>query len=287
MRAEDKQLEGPELEREHRVEQSRQEAHEEEELPVLAGEQVRDVELDHRSRLLDALQLILAREQVTLSLLYLPRRETQALEFLQTAVTGHDPIGEFVFAEDRQSMLEQALAVLQQNLTYGDPAQLAELHGKFDAMTGRVAALRSELVNLENAQQELIEGRDRGMQHETDEADKPKPKPEELDDVTAGGSTLTGPERAPEPTPPSTLTGPERPEERKPPSTLTGPERPAEPRPPSTLGGPERSATTAPSTLGGPELPAPRKPASTLGAPDPAEAGDPAAKKPWWKRPFG
>jgi len=213
VRAEDKQLEGPELEREQRVDTTAQER---EQLPVLAGDELRDLALDHRSRLLDALQLILAREQVTISLLYLPQREALALEALQTAVTGADSVGEFVFAEDRRSLLEQALAVLQQNLTYGEPALLAELQAKFDTMTERVTELRAELLNLEDAQEELIEGRDRGMDHGTAEpTDEPKPAPKDDD------TRLDGPER-PQPAKPSTLAGPGPAVEQRPAPTTLG-----------------------------------------------------------------
>ncbi len=146
MRIEDKELEGPDLEREERLEEETSAQHaeeEEEELPVMGGgEELRDVELDHRSRLFEALRLILAEEEVTVSLLYLPQRETHALEALQAAVSGQDSVGEFVFAEDRRSLLEQALAVLQQNVTYGEPEQIAELHGKFDELSGRLAEIR-------------------------------------------------------------------------------------------------------------------------------------------------
>ncbi|MBA3398268.1 MAG: hypothetical protein H0T89_36920 [Deltaproteobacteria bacterium] len=251
MRAEDKQLEGPELEREQRVD--RPQAHEEEEMPVLAGEEVRDVGMDHRSHLLDALQLILAGEQVNLGLLYLPRRETLALEALHAAVHGSDSVGEFVFAEDRRSLLEQALAVLQANLTYGEPAQLAELQSKFGLMTGQLAELREQLSSLEDAQEERDEFhnaaklRGEGSDGEQDDDEKPKPKSDEDKEPTLADfvSTLTGPAR-PEPAkPPSMLEGPAGPEPAKPPSMLAGPELPAPPPHVSTL------ADDSPSPISG------------------------------------
>ncbi|HEY5938674.1 MAG TPA: hypothetical protein VIU61_28680, partial [Kofleriaceae bacterium] len=156
MRAEEKELEGPELEREVglEVEEAKEE---EEEMPILAAEEVVDAELLHKGRLFDALQLILADEELNISLLYLPQREANALEFLQAAVTGQDSMGEFVFAEDRGVLLEQALAVLQANLTQGDQAQLAELHAKFDQLSERVGTLRAELLSLEDAQDDLFD----------------------------------------------------------------------------------------------------------------------------------
>lgn len=210
MRAEDKELEGPDLEREQRVESSRREAHEEEELPEVVGEEMQDVSFDHRSRLFDALRLVLAGEEVNLTLLYLPQRETHALEALQAAVTGSDSMGEFVFAEDRRGLLEQALAVLQQNLTYGEPSQLAELQSKFDSMTAQVGALRERLVDLEDAQEEIDEfhnaAREKRGDADGDKDDKPDDKPAPDDGLAAFVSTLTdGPEIEQAPKPRSSL----------------------------------------------------------------------------------
>lgn len=157
MRAEDKELEGPDLEREQRVEASHREEHEEEELPVDVTEAVRDTSFEQRSRIMDVLQLILAGEKVNISLFYLPQRESHALETLQAAATGVDTMGEFVFAEDRRPLLEQALAVLQQNIVYGEPSQLAELQTKFDGMSEQIGELRGQLANLEDAQEERDE----------------------------------------------------------------------------------------------------------------------------------
>lgn len=217
MRVEDKELEGPELAREQRVEPAAQER-EEAPLPILAGDEIRDVGLEHRSRVLDALQLILAREQVNLGLLYLPARETQALEALQAAVTGSDSVGEFVFAEDRRSLLEQALAVLQQNVTHGDPAQVAELQSRFTELTDRVTTLRDELKNLEDSQEERDEfhiaarwGYGPGGGDAPDTTEKP----------ADGDARLDGPERK-QPAKVSTLAGPGPAVEKQPAPTTLG-----------------------------------------------------------------
>jgi hypothetical protein len=241
VRAEEKELEGQELEREERTREEA--AHEEEELPAIGGEVVRDVELEHRSTLFDALRLILAGEEVTVSLLYLPQRETHALEALQTAVKGHDSVGEFVFAEDRSALLEQALGVLQQNVTHGDPAQLAELHAKFDEVTERVTELRERLTNLEDAQEELFHEERGEAKAETDDDDKPG-KPED--------AALDGPDRPVPPRTPSTLYGDAPAEQARPPSTLDGPEAAAEEKPPSEL--------AAESTAAAPKKPWWRRP---------------------------
>lgn len=181
MRAEDKQLEGPELERslQSEREQIESQEREHEELPLAGGEQIHDVELQHRSRLFDALRLIVAGEQLTVSLLGLPQREALALEALQTAVNGRDVHGDqFVFAEDRKTLLEQALAVLQQNLTYGDAAELAELHGRYDELVERIGEIREQLTNLEDAQDDLFDEKRQYLEEvaddeQDDDADKP------------------------------------------------------------------------------------------------------------------
>jgi hypothetical protein len=208
VRAEDKQLEGQDLEREQRIEASR--AHAPEELPAFAGEEVRDVGLDHRSRLLEALQLVLAGEQLDLTLLYLPQRETHALEALRTAVGGRDNLGDFVFAEDRRSLLEQALAVLQQNLTYGEPSQRAALQSKFEALTAQVGELRATLADLEDAQEERDEFHQAAKPGAAGETDDPAPpKPGAQDDATkVSDASLDGPERPPRVQAPSTLGDP-------------------------------------------------------------------------------
>lgn len=267
MRAEDKELEGPELEREERTRDAAE--IEEEELPVVSGEELVDVELRHRSTLFDALRLVMAGEHLNVSLLYLPQRETHALEALQAAVNGQDSVGEFVFAEDRRALLEQALAVLQQNVTHGDPAQLAELHAKFDELTDQVGELRERLTSLEDAQEELLEEkseqRAREPADEGDRDDKPaEPAPPAYDPAA--------PERPAAPELPSTLYGDAAPEPARGPSTAydpAAPERAAAPEPPSSLYG------EAPA--------APERGKSELAAE--AEAAE--AEKPWWSRPFG
>ncbi len=284
MRLEDKELEGPELEREQRLEVLEEGEETEHELPALALAQVEDVELAHRSRLFDALQLILAGEELDISHLYLPQRETHALEFLQAAVTGRDTMGMFVFAEDRASLLEQSLAVLQQNLTHGSSSALAELHAKFHALTGDVAGLRAHLVNLEDAQDELMEGSHRD--HEIDAAgDTAEEAPDESvtgfiasalqalavvagTDVNTLRSTLDGPELPERAAQPSTLDGPERVALKKPATALGGPPLPDRTDAPTTLGapgGPDALARPSlPSTLDGPERPEAEKRSSLL-----------------------
>lgn len=297
MRADEKQLEGPELEREVGLEVEEVQE-EEEEMPILSVEEVMDAELAHRGRLFDAIQLILADEKLNISLLYLPQREANALEFLQAAVTGEDTMGEFVFAEDRGALLEQALAVLQANLTHGDHGKLGELHAKFDQLSDRVATLRAELLSLEDAQDDLFDEK-RQYVEELDEADEVDPadkgdkgdkgEPEARDSITdfiasaltalaEVGKALEGPEVPDKVTPPSTLVGQAIPDKKPGPTTLVGPEVPDLVTAPSTLVGaaiPEKPV--APSTLDGPEVkPTPK--VSTLGEPPAPEKKGPKAR---------
>jgi hypothetical protein len=252
MQLEDKQLEGPELEREQQLETLEEGEAKETELPVLAGVEVRDAELLHRGRLFDAMQAILAGNELGIGKLYLPQRETEALEFLQAAMTGRDSLGRFVFAEDRATLLEQALAVLQENLTHGDAEQLATLETRYAEMTEHVAVLREQLDSLEEAQD------DEGFFFHKDveggaQADEPPDEPEtdakpepladylrapELPDRPAHVSTLDGPavqERTPHVT---TLDGPAVAERKAHVSTLDkgGPEAPVRSDHVSTLG---------------------------------------------------
>jgi hypothetical protein len=249
VRLEDKELEGPDLEREQGLEQLEDETHEhDKELPVLAGPEVIDAELSYRTRMFDALQAILAGENLSIPMLYLPQREALALEALQSAVTGRDrSMNTFMFAEDRKSLLEQALSVLQQNLTRGDSETLSVLHAKYDDLTENVANLREELVGLEDAQDDLIEQK----QREEEIASGDTPETEDGDAASAGfiASAL------------AEVDGFR--------STLVGPELPELQKPGSTLDGPEVTPSAKPTTLAGPDLPAPAPRASLLDAPGP------------------
>jgi hypothetical protein len=282
VRAEEKELEGPELEREEQLQE--ESARDEEQLPDLGGEALRDIELEHRSTLFDAIRLVLAGEHVTVSLLYLPQRETHALEALQAAVSGQDSVGEFVFAEDRRALLEQSLAVLQQNVTHGKPEQLAELHAKFDELTERVGELRHRLLNLEDAQEELLGSELQHGKAVSDEGDKGDGGGGDgADAASAASAALDGPERPVAPKPPSTLAGDAPPETPRPASTLAGDAPPEAPRPASTLVGDAPPEAPRPaSTLVGDAPPEAPKPPSELAA----EATEAEAQKPWWRRPF-
>jgi hypothetical protein len=230
------------------------------------------------------MRMILAEQNIIVSELQLPKRELEALEALKAAVEGKDQqLSQFMYANDRSDMLEQALAILQPNLVQSDARQVEDMRSSFEDVLHRVGELRTQLGSLTDAQDELEGGRKRDhAKAEGDSDDKPEPP-------TDDDASLTGPERR----------------LAKPPSALYGPDVKEAPKPASTLAGPERKNEAKPSTLTGPELDDAPKPASTLGGPGPdaddpkppSSLGDPAdvaqaeeaaaAKKPWWRRPFG
>jgi hypothetical protein len=252
VRAEEKQVEGQVVEREIGLEQSP----EQQELPEIGGDELRDVERADGTTLLDAMRQILANNPLSIDELALPARELKALDALQKAVTGKSETQLFVFAEDRKSMLEQALAVLQPNLTAsGKTSELAEMRDSLDQMTKRVAALRRKLTNLFDAQDELMaDEKDRVLAATAAETeDKPGDKPAKPSDPDA-------------PRPASTVEGP-------------GPEVEWKEKPISVDKGPEAKREEHPSTLSkGADVTREDKP-TTLG--DPKEI---AAGPPWWQR---
>src|SRR5690606_34941304 len=118
LRQEDKEVDGFELERaEERRRQSELIAEDEEELRDLDGKPEVDRDRSRTDVITAAMRKILGRDHLVINDLDLDRRELRALEALKTAVEGRDPkLDAFVFAEDRSTLLEQALAVLQPDL---------------------------------------------------------------------------------------------------------------------------------------------------------------------------
>jgi len=260
LRAEEKDLDGADLAREtERQRKSELEKEDAEKLPELQSEADRDTE--HRSQVISIMRAIIDRQHVVVDQQQLPARELKALEAFQAAVEGKDAkLSQFVFACDRRDLLEQALAVLQPNFVTGDE-QHAQVLGAYGDLIERVGQLRNGLVELEDAQDDLLMANTEVAVTKAD-ADQ--------DDKPDADASLTGPERKPEPKKPSTLTGPEVKPEPKPPTSLTGAEAKAEPKPPTSLTGPEVKAE-------------PPKPSSLGDEKDLAEA----QKKSWWKRVLG
>ena len=219
MRFEDKDVDGAELDREKGLRDNDLVEEDQEEVDAI---QIDEVLAQHsENALLAAMREILEHRHIVVNDLALPQRELRALEALQAAVTGKDgELSQFIYASDRRDLLEQALAVLQ-------PGVMADVTQPFQDLIQRVGTLRHDLKDLEDAQDELLEGNEKvgPAKADGDTADKPKPD----DDLS-----LDGPERK-FPKPATTLPG-ERKEEPKAPSTLDGPALKEEPPPETTVG---------------------------------------------------
>lgn len=229
MRQEDKEVDGPDLEQADESKRENELVEErEDELHDLDGLPETTLDEERSASVVDAMKKILAGEQIVINDLDLSKRHLIALEALKTATEGKDQeLSQFVYAEDRRTLLEQSLAVLQPEL-----ASLDQLGKPLEALMKEVGDLREKLSLLEDAEEELVEGRARdAVETESDSDDKPAPSDHEDDD-----RSLTGPARDIE-KPPSQLDGP-APKIDKPPTSLTGPERKPEPKGPTTLGDP-------------------------------------------------
>ncbi len=229
MRIDDKQLQNADLDREEQKgRKPGAEAQDDLEMREIAGEEVIDAEREHAGQLLAAMSQILDKQSVVISSLQLPEREREALEYLQAAVGGRSAdLQQFVYASDRRDLLEQALAVLQPNLTGLAPDKLNEFHGKYHDLVAQIGDLRESLSDLEDAQDELLDAR-------LELPDLTKESPETADEPRDQPSTLT--------------TGPARPEPARGPTTLEGPAI-AEPKKVSTLDGPAPVVPPKVSTL--------------------------------------
>jgi len=219
LRFEDKDVDGAELDREKGLRDNDLVEEDQEEVDEI---QIDDVLAQQsENALLAAMREILEHRHIVVNDLALPQRELRALEALQAAVTGKDgELSQFIYASDRRDLLEQALAVLQ-------PGVMADVTQPFQDLIQRVGTLRHDLKDLEDAQDELLEGNDKvgPAKADGDTADKPKPD----DDLS-----LDGPERK-FPKPATSLTG-ERAPESKLPSTLDGPALKEEPPRETTVG---------------------------------------------------
>jgi hypothetical protein len=236
LRQEDKQVDGPELEQaEERKRESELVEEKDDALYDLDGQPERTVDREKSSAVVVAMKAILAGDQIVINDLKLEKRHQVALEALKTAVEGKDQtLSRFVFAEDRRTLLEQALAVLQPEL-----ADISQLGQPFQDLLKDVGSLREKLNVLEDAEEELIEGRANDQaKTESDSDDKPD-EDEAKDEFDVNTDlSLTGPPRVFD-KPAGALAGPTRKVEPKPETTLTGTERKAEPKGPTTLGDPK------------------------------------------------
>ena len=272
MRYEDREIVGVESER--NVERQRDnelEYRDEHELPAIAPLEVHDDKSEHR--IVEAMRAILERRSFVINDLALPKRELEALEALKAAVEAKDgKLDRFVFATNREELLEQALVVLQ--------PKIAQHTALFGDLVKRVGDLRQDLRVLEDAEDELL------VTHEHVE------KAVAQSDDDDGDHSLDGPER----------TIP------KPKSSLDGPEVKQEPEKSTLFDGPAVETAATKSTLSDGPAVDDKPPKSTLfdgaAAPDltagPTTLGDAKeieearedllevqSKQPWWKLGLG
>lgn len=283
MRQEDKEVDGPDLEHaEERKRETELVEEKEDEVYDLDGLPETTLDGERAQGVTAAMRGILAGDRFSLNALKLHKRQLTALEALKTAVEGKDPqLSRFVFAEDRRTLLEQALAVLQPEL-----ASMQGAGAQFDELFAKVGELRETLNYLEDAESELVEGRAKDFVEDKSDTDD-KDDDDDLDDEKkpSGGKPKKKPAKADQPAGDTSLDGPERPMPPKS-TTLGGPERPVAPKEPTTLDGPERSVLPkGATTLDGPERSALPTGTTTLG--DPTEIAEAARNEPRWRRSGG
>jgi len=232
LRQEDKEIDGPEIEQaEERKRESELVEEKDDALYDLDGQPEYEVDHERSSAIVGVMKSILAGDQIVINDLKLEKRHQIALEALKTAFDGKDANhARFVYAEDRRTLLEQALAVLQPEL-----ADMSQLDEEFQGLIKDVGSLREKLNVLEDSEEELVEGRAQD-QAKTESDSDDKPDEDDLDVNT--DLSLTGAPRVFE-KPASSLAGPARKAEPKPETTLTGAERKTEPKGPTTLGDPK------------------------------------------------
>jgi hypothetical protein len=198
-------------------------------------EELSDEELAARStayfRVVESMTQILAGDtdvDLLMDTELLAEEEREALVRFQEAVNGRVG-GRDLLAETRLAELGQALAILQPTLAVGLGLAAEAAVEQFHALVDRVDALRSELVDLTDAQEELFEQDKAKDERKPGDGDGDENEDEGDDDAKADEvdaprvSTLTGEPAAVDEERPSTLAG--------------GPGEPAveRPSPPSTV----------------------------------------------------
>lgn len=217
MRHDERQVGGPELEREPQLERKDKiERDREDELPIL--DRSRRLDPASESLVVATMRAIFERRNVVINDLQLPQREQRALEALAAAVSGRDEKHDrFVYAHDRRDLLERALLVLQ-------PGLIQETAPPLQDLVNHVGSLRVDLKDLDDAQDELLVQRAKSLEETSDSDSDDKPDDEEDAAAAKPASTLEGPEVEEPPKPASTLDGPARDEVDKPATSLGDPD---------------------------------------------------------------
>lgn len=268
MRVEERQVDGLELDQLEQQQQTKL-GEEVDELPDLAGEEVVDVERMGQDVLLDVMHQIFEGKQVNLSALSLPQREERALQALQSAVSGRRTnLDTFLYAVDRRSLLEQALAVLQPNLVHDVDPQLTVMNAELQHLAKNVTELRETLVDLEDGQDEAMAVRPKYLAGQAvgETEDKPGNEPGAKPGAKPGPGGETEAAGTEEKHRASRAPKQAATNER---STLSdGPAVEPQERPSTLFDGPEAVREERPTSLG-----------------DPAEIAAAHDALPWWRRP--
>ncbi|MCE9579282.1 MAG: hypothetical protein K8W52_39525 [Deltaproteobacteria bacterium] len=225
-----------------------------------------DTSVAHFFELSAVIEALLHGDEIDVSALAVGEHERAAIDYLVAAITGRDH-GRFVYAEDRLTMLNQALAVLQPVLAVGAVMSEIDAVDRYHALVTDVGELRDALDALSDAQEEVFA------------QDHPPPLARDEDDTPpadAGGdeprpTTLVGDPEAVIVEQPTTLVGgPEALLEERPTTLVGSPEVVLEERPTTLLGGPEdapevsieeRASTLYDEAPIAPDAPAPDAPA--------------------------
>jgi hypothetical protein len=160
---------------------------------------VHDDKNEHR--IVEAMRAILEHRSFVINDLALPKRELDALEALKAAVEAKDgKLNRFVYATDRQELLEQALVVLQ--------PKIAQHTALFSDLVKRVGDLRQDLRVLEDSEDELFVTHEHAEKvvAETDDDDQSLDGPERT--IPKPKSSLDGPEVKQQPVKTTLLDGP-------------------------------------------------------------------------------
>jgi hypothetical protein len=186
LRQEDKQVDGPELEQaEERKRETELVEEKEDEVYDLDGQQEHGADKDRAGTVMEAMQRILRGETISIEDLKVSKRHEVALEALITAVQGRDPrLSRFVYAEDRRTLLEQSLAVLQPEL-----ANLDQRSSMFEDLLKNVGELRGRLNTLQDAEgeEQVIRAHEESKDEaDQDEDDKPDQDEDNEDEAMLG-----------------------------------------------------------------------------------------------------
>lgn len=179
MRAEEKEVDGRDLEqaeeRKRETELVEEDDHEIRDLDGQPYEMEKDRE--RSGDVLGAMRKILEGEHIVINDLKLPQRELKALEALNTAKRGKSgDLDRFVYAEDRRTLLEQALAVLQPDIV-----SVQAIGEPFEELLKEVSELRSQLNTLQDSEEEVVHRPEVAKTTETDTDDKDDDEDTSLD----------------------------------------------------------------------------------------------------------